>query len=101
MSPRSKIRFLLWMFVAGLLLAGVTAIPLRGEIDWLVHVCGADVDPHRSWLTTWLLAVQSAIHGAPPLLFYGTDWLAFGHFVIAIAFLGPIRDPIRNVWVVQ
>lgn len=33
-----------------------------------------------------------------PALFYGTDWLAFGHFVIAIAFVGAWRDPVRNRW---
>ena len=33
-----------------------------------------------------------------PFLFYGTDWLAFGHFVIAIAFVGALRDPVRNRW---
>jgi hypothetical protein len=28
-----------------------------------------------------------------PWLAYGTDWLAFGHITIAVAFAGPIRDP--------
>ena len=32
---------------------------------------------------------------------YGTDWLAFGHFAIAIAFIGPWRDPVRNIWVIE
>jgi len=36
-----------------------------------------------------------------PFIAYGTDWLAFAHFVIAIAFIGPWRDPVRNVWVVE
>ena len=36
-----------------------------------------------------------------PLLFYGTDWLAFGHFVIAIAFIGALRDPVRNRWLLD
>ena len=31
-------------------------------------------------------------------LFYGTDWLAFGHFVIALAFVGGLRDTVRNKW---
>jgi hypothetical protein len=26
---------------------------------------------------------------------YGTDWLAFGHFVIALAFRWPLKDPVR------
>jgi hypothetical protein len=34
-------------------------------------------------------------------MLYGTDWLAFGHFVIAIAFIGPMRDPVRNIWVIH
>ena len=33
-----------------------------------------------------------------PFMFYGTDWLAFGHFVIGAAFFGALRDPVRNRW---
>jgi hypothetical protein len=29
---------------------------------------------------------------------YGTDWLAFGHIAIAIAFIGALRNPVRNIW---
>jgi len=36
-----------------------------------------------------------------PWLAYGTDWLAFAHIVIAIFFIGPLIDPVRNIWVVQ
>jgi hypothetical protein len=36
-----------------------------------------------------------------PFIFYGTDWLAFAHVVIAVAFWGPLRDPIKNIWVVE
>ncbi len=36
-----------------------------------------------------------------PYLLYGNDWLAFAHLVIAVAFHGVWRDPVRNVWVVE
>jgi hypothetical protein len=36
-----------------------------------------------------------------PFLIYGYDWLAFAHFVLAILFIGPYRDPIKNIWVIQ
>ncbi|HON08072.1 MAG TPA: hypothetical protein PLW02_08245, partial [Verrucomicrobiota bacterium] len=36
-----------------------------------------------------------------PFIAYGTDWLAFAHFVIAVAFIGPLRDPVKNVWVIE
>jgi hypothetical protein len=35
-----------------------------------------------------------------PFLQYGTDWLAFAHLAIAVAFIGPWRDPVRNRWVI-
>jgi hypothetical protein len=34
-------------------------------------------------------------------LSYGTDWLAFAHIVIAVAFIGPWRDPVKNIWVIE
>lgn len=36
-----------------------------------------------------------------PFLAYGTDWLAFAHLVIAVVFIGPMVDPVRNIWVIQ
>ena len=32
---------------------------------------------------------------------YGFDWLAFAHLLIAIAFLGPLKDPIKNEWIIR
>lgn len=55
-------------------------------------------------MLVWLVRVRDALVAVDvryPFLAYGTDWLAFAHLVIAAAFLGPIRDPVRNVWVVQ
>jgi hypothetical protein len=36
-----------------------------------------------------------------PYLANGYDWLAFAHLVIAVAFAGPLKDPVRNKWVIQ
>jgi hypothetical protein len=33
---------------------------------------------------------------AYPFLAYGTDWLAFVHLVIAVAFVGPFFDPVPD-----
>src|SRR5207237_793794 len=67
---------------------------------------GADVpgNLHRSWLLRWLATVEEGLastNARYPFLFYGTDWLAFGHFAIAVAFIGPLRDPVKNIWVVE
>lgn len=99
-----RIRILVAVFIVGLLLAGVTAIPLNSELSWLVRVTGAqDLAQSSSapFWALWLVKVRSALNDvavAHPFLFYGADWLAFGHFAIAIAFVGAWRDPARNRW---
>jgi hypothetical protein len=55
-------------------------------------------------LSQWMERIQDGVqngYGQYPFLAYGTDWLAFGHVVIALAFLGPLRDPIKNIWVIE
>jgi hypothetical protein len=88
-----KIRLLTGLFIAGLFLSGATAIPLPQELKLLVNRLGL--------ASEWLSRVRDALvqtQAQQPFLFYGTDWLAFGHFVIAIAFIGALRDPVRNRW---
>ncbi len=101
-----RIHFWLAVFIAGLVLSGVTAFPLQSELGWLAHLL------HTSWLRPiaesthllpWIERVSEALsvtNGRYPFLAYGTDWLAFAHLVIAIAFIGPWVDPVRNKWVI-
>jgi hypothetical protein len=52
----------------------------------------------------WISRVNDSVqngYGQYPLLAYGTDWLAFAHIVIAVAFIGPLRDPVKNIWIVE
>ena len=52
----------------------------------------------------WIERVRDGLDAADaqyPFLLYGTDWLAFAHLVIAVAFYGPYRDPVRNIWVIE
>jgi hypothetical protein len=102
-----RIRLLTWLFIAGLVLSGATAIPLEAELDWLVNATGAREQVQTAassgapaW-ASWLVRVRNALAetlGRHPFIAYGTDWLAFGHFVIALAFVGALRDPVRNRW---
>jgi hypothetical protein len=96
---QTRIRWLTALFILGLFLSGVTAIPLRLEVQELVKVTGADQG--SSGLTHWLVRIRDALDSTEtqqPFLFYGTDWLAFGHFMIALVFVGAWRDPVRNRW---
>lgn len=101
---RRRIRTWTWLFIIGLILSGATAMPLVTELEWLTKWLGvADQSSATATheLTRWLLLIREAlVHTSEnyPMLFYGTDWLAFGHYVIAVAFVGALRDPVRNRW---
>lgn len=100
------IRFCLGIFIAGLLISGVTAFPLETELRWLISALDASFlgeISQSTHLLPWLERVLNALTATNtnyPFLAYGTDWLAFAHLVIAVAFIGPYRDPVRNRWLI-
>jgi hypothetical protein len=87
-------------FVVALIASGITAFALETELSWLVAVWPV----HAGGLYDWLRRVYEALRDTNtryPFMAYGYDWLAFAHLVIAVAFIGPLRDPIKNKWVVE
>jgi hypothetical protein len=101
---RARINCLTWVFIIGLVLSGATAIPLKLELELTARFLGvADKSSGdtTSRLAHWILKVRERLRETNakfPFMAYGTDWLAFGHFAIAVAFIGALRDPVRNVW---
>ncbi len=102
-----KVRRWLRIFVICLVLSGLTAFPLETETRWLADLAagpGAPVTERLPALLEWIERVRDALaetNARHPFLAYGTDWLAFAHLVIAAAFWGPLKDPVRNVWVIR
>lgn len=102
-----RVRILLVGFIVGLVLSGLTAFPLEWELNLLAQWLGAA--PHStpaeySGFVHWIVKVRNALretNAEYPFLAYGYDWLAFAHLVIATAFIGPLRDPVRNKWVIE
>ena len=102
MTTRRKIRVWLVLFLVGLVASGVTAFPLEHEVRWLHHLLEGSPAPQT--LIDWIARVDRGItrtNDEYPFIMYGTDWLAFAHLVIAVAFWGPLRDPVRNLWVID
>ncbi|MBU2664979.1 hypothetical protein KOI35_15860 [Actinoplanes bogorensis] len=96
------IRAWLAVFIVGLVLSGVTAFPLITEVRILSDVLHRVPAPDE--LVTFIDQVHDGLVVTGenyPFIAYGTDWLAFAHLVIAMAFIGPWRDPVRNIWVVE
>jgi hypothetical protein len=99
---QKEIRILLLLFIIALVLSGLTAFPIETQLTW-AHEVIIYLGWHNT-LTDWLEQVYIAVkhtNAQYPFIAYGTDWLAFAHIVIGIAFIGPLRDPVRNVWVIE
>jgi len=105
MRTITAIRWWLAVFLLGLVLSGVTAFPLEAELRWASQVLHSTPAPEvLPGLVGWVDRVRDALMetgGRYPFLSYGTDWLAFAHLVIAVAFIGPLVDPVRNIWVIR
>jgi hypothetical protein len=103
----TRVRVWLILFIVGLILSGVTAFPLESETRLLVSLLHADWSPAPEHLPVFVEFIDRVHNGIAatnrdyPFMAYGTDWLAFAHLVIAIAFIGPFRDPVRNIWVIE
>jgi hypothetical protein len=96
-----KIRRWLIFFIVALIASGATAFPLETEMGWLVTKWPLQRSgPLYGWISHVYSALRD-INARYPFLAYGYDWLAFAHLVIAVAFIGPLRDPVRNIWVVE
>ena len=98
-KTKRQIQNWLKFFMLALFVSGITAIPVERELQWLISIFPFD-GSIKGWLQEVLLAVQHTGKDYP-FLFYGYDWLAFAHFVLAILFIGPVRNPVKNKWVVE
>jgi hypothetical protein len=87
------------MMVA-IILSGVTAFPVETELAWLQKYHKYLPEAVSSWLTKVYIGIKDT-NSRYSFLAYGYDWLAFAHLVIAMAFIGPLRQPLRNVWIIE
>ncbi|MCB1064255.1 MAG: hypothetical protein KDN20_15230 [Verrucomicrobiae bacterium] len=98
-----RVRWFLGFVIFGLVVSGLTAFPLRHELEILAELV-TDSDglsprfPAFPGLTEWVVKVRDGLIATDetyPFVAYGTDWLAFGHLIIALFFILPFRDPVR------
>ena len=96
---RTKIRWAIIFTILGLFVSGLTALPLGSELEFFLRMKWLPDSIHQ-----WFETVDTAVLDTSqkyPLMRYGYDWLGFAHWFIAIAFIGPLMDPIKNKWVIE
>jgi hypothetical protein len=94
------------LFMVGIVLSGVTAFPIDTEIKLFdaYFLNSLWLQNYLPSIYSFLLLVSKGVHETAenyPFIFYGTDWLAFAHIIIGSAFIGVLRDPVRNIWIVE
>lgn len=97
---RRQIRNWILLFISGLAISGITAFAIETELNWIT----THVSFMPAAIQTWLHKVHEAVrqtNGQFPFLAYGTDWLAFAHLTLAVLFIGPLRHPVTNIWVLE
>ena len=99
-SIKKTIKAWIIFFMVALILSGITAFPVETELAWVCSWWPEQDSKFYKWLYTCFQAIRST-NAEYPFLAYGYDWLAFAHIVIATAFIGPLKDPVRNVWIIQ
>jgi hypothetical protein len=100
MTLLTKIRCLIIFFIVALILSGLTAFPVETELAWLLNHPSLIPDAFEQWLQDCYDALKET-NSKYPMLAYGYDWLAFAHIVIAMAFIGPLKDPVKNKWIID
>ncbi len=103
-KEKIKLRIRRWivLFIVLLVLSGITAFPIKWELDLAYDFM--QKFPKDNLLSVWYFKIHEGIsetYPKYPFIAYGTDWLAFAHIVIAVAFIGPLRNPVKNIWVIE
>ncbi|MEP6466784.1 MAG: hypothetical protein ABJB05_10795 [Parafilimonas sp.] len=96
---RNKIKTAIILIIIGLLLNGISAVPLHTELKILLS--NPEILPE--FLRNWWTYVHEGVRETTKhygFMRYGFDWLAFAHLLIAIVFIGPLKDPIKNEWII-
>jgi len=98
-KEKQIVRNWLRVFITTLFLSGLTAIPVKQELSYIINHFPFE-GSIKGFLDEVLIGIRHTSKEYP-FLFYGYDWLAFAHFVLAILFIGPLRDPVKNKWVIE
>ena len=98
-----RAKIMLGIIVFGLLVSGITVWPAIPELKTAVAIVWGDAAPEGTLHGFVVQAIEGleTMQADYPFMLYAHDWLAFAHIVLAILFAGAIRDPVRNVWIVQ
>ncbi len=110
MASRKKtlacIRVCLGLFFVGILFGLHTVVFVRAETTWMADLLGRGTFVDERWpaVAAWFEHLHIAFattYTTYPVIAYCMDWLGYACVVLAVLMIGAIKDPVRNLWIVQ
>lgn len=103
---RNEIKLWILFYIIAILISGITAFYIQPGSQAIAayiesHASISKIAPETS---AWFLKITNEIdylNKNHSFIFYGTDWLAYAHIMIAILFIGPLLDPVKNIWIIH
>lgn len=101
-SELRRPRMMLAVVALGLFLSGVTIWPWDPELRLAIFILEGIGGPlPLVELLESILADMRHLRETQSFVLYVADWLAYAHLVLTVLFLMAMKDPVRNILVVQ
>jgi len=101
-----QIRFWLILFFLGILFGLHTVVFAEVETAFFAKHLGrgAAMETTLPVVSDWIEQLHVSVsetYEKHPAIAYCMDWLSYACIVFAIFIIGAIKDPVRNIWIIQ
>ncbi|MCF7955562.1 MAG: hypothetical protein K9M75_07160 [Phycisphaerae bacterium] len=101
-----KIRRYLIIFFLGILFSLHTVLFVEVETAFLVKHLGhgTSMEQKLPFVSAWIENLYTSVketYTNYPVIAYCMDWLSYACVVFAIFMIGAIKDPVKNIWIIQ
>ena len=101
-----RIRIMLVIFIIGLGISCQAVIFVRPQLAWFKKYSGPETFVGRNFpsVSEWVSSLHEGFtitYETYPFIEYCMLWLAFAHIVLIIMCVGVVKNPVRNIWIVQ
>lgn len=101
-----RIRALLILFIIGLIFSFQMILFVEPEIVWISKTFGTEstLGQFLPAVAQWVEVLELSItdtYAKYPAIAYCMDYLALSQLVIALFIAGAVKDPVKNIWIIN
>lgn len=101
-----KIQIYLFLFFLGILFGLQTVVFVEIETDFLARHFGQGsfIEDMLPYVSSWIEKMNHDVtqtYERYPVMAYCMDWLSYACLVFALFIIGAIKNPVKNIWIIQ